>query len=87
MQALALYAQTAVEPNDNIPVPTAYDVKTALDWILEKACLTFEHTYYDNDRDSTHAQGRRSAGLCIITAMKLKPEIFDENRTKSGTDS
>lgn len=46
--------------------------KRGLDWIINKACLTYESTYSPvNAHDGSFAQGRRFSGLQIIKMLKL----------------
>jgi hypothetical protein len=85
MQSLAAYAATAQIPDDNVPLPSPHEVKRALDWIVEKAALTFDTTYYENDRDSNHAQGRRSVGLSIIKMQNMKVDVIDAGRSTGST--
>lgn len=46
--------------------------KRGLDWIINKACLTYESTYSPvSAHDGSFAQGRRFSGLQIIKMLKL----------------
>jgi hypothetical protein len=78
MQTLALYAQTAEIPDPTIPVPSALDVKRVMDWIVIEAAGTFDEPFVAGREDVTsYLLGRRSVGLAIVTAMKVKPEILE----------
>lgn len=47
--------------------------KRALDWIVLKACATYDLSYRpDSERDTAFAEGRRSVGLQIVKLVKLK---------------
>ena len=58
--------------------------KRALDWIIVKACMTYEPEYkpggVDAERDSCHAAGRRWAGLQVVKLLKLNlSKLKDSN--------
>lgn len=51
----------------------------ALDWIINKACGTYDEPFRPDSADTVnYLLGRRSVGLAIVKLMKLKPEIFDD---------
>ncbi len=74
IQSLVVYAATGGDP------PSASEVKRALDWIIEKACLTFDEPFEAGRPDvRDYLLGRRSVGLALIKLMKLKPEKMDHD--------
>lgn len=82
IQALALYAKGADDPEYRHLVPGPEDVRRALDWIIYKAAQTYELTFVPNDpsgRIAAFIDGRRSVGLQIQKLLTLKPEHFKEN--------
>ncbi len=81
IQSIAAWA--AAEPDEHGVVlaepPTSQDCKHALDWLINKACGTYDEPFRPNDTDAVfYMLGRRSVGLAIVKLMKLKPEIFKE---------
>jgi hypothetical protein len=46
--------------------------KYALRWIVERACGTYDETYFaDSERNSAFAEGKRHVGLQIVKLTKL----------------
>lgn len=46
--------------------------KRALNWIINKACWTYESTFSPvREHDSSFAEGRRFAGLQIVKMLKI----------------
>ena len=82
IQALALYAKCAdqpLPPGEEPPVPSAADVKRALDWIIHKAAEAYGEPFVAGEPDVTnYLLGRRSVGLAIVKLMSLKPDRFDK---------
>lgn len=84
VQALANYAQGAERPwppGEEPPAPSPYEVKRALDWIINCAAQTYDNGFTANDpngRIAAFIDGRQSVGQQIVKAMKLKPAIFEE---------
>lgn len=78
VQSIALFAQGAEkpwEPGHEPPVPTPLDCKRALDFIIHKACSTYENSFIANDpngRIGAFQEGRRFAGQQLIKIMKIK---------------
>ena len=56
------------------------DQRRALQWIIEKACLTYDEPFRPDSSDVVNYMlGRRSVGLAIVKMLKLKPEkIFND---------
>jgi hypothetical protein len=83
IQSLALYAQSAdYPPEHRPPPPSENEVRTALDWIIHDVCKTYDFGFNVNDingRTNAFVDGKRSVGLQIITAMKLKPDLIDRD--------
>ena len=50
--------------------------KRALDWIIKKACGTYEQHYYPNDRDTVLSLGRCFVGQQIVKLTKLDRSIL-----------
>ncbi len=89
MQSLALYAQLAEIVWDEKtmgsppPAPTPFDIKRALDWIINAAAQTYDNVFVVDDpngRIAAFIHGRQSVGQQIIKLMKLKPAIFDKEK-------
>jgi hypothetical protein len=80
IQALVLYAQGAERPwppGNEPPVPTPYDVKRALDWIIHAAAQTYDNGFVGDDpngRVGAFVQGRQSVGQQIVKLAKIKPD-------------
>lgn len=45
--------------------------KTALDWIIKTAAMTYQPTFLETDRASAFAEGRRFVGLEIVALLHL----------------
>jgi hypothetical protein len=92
IQALALYAQGAERPwpkGEEPPVPTPYDVKQALDWIVHKAAMTYENAsliaLMAGDPDmAPFIDGKRSVGQQLVKLMTLKPAAFDKDAPRNA---
>lgn len=94
IQALVQYAQLAevawdentMGPAPNVPSP--WEVKRALDWIIHRAAQTYDDPFTPGQPDvAQYVMGRRSVGLQIVKLMRLKPAaIFDnkDNQTNAG---
>jgi hypothetical protein len=86
IQALALYAQTAVTPPDAanpVEPPSAAEVKRALDWIINHAAANYDNGFIANDaggRVGAFMDGRQFVGQQIVKLMKLKPAIFEKEK-------
>ena len=87
VQSLVNYAQLAVvawneeEMGPPPEPPSPFEVKRALDWIIEKACQTYDTNFVPNDpngRIAAFVEGRRSVGQQIVKLSKLKPEMVPE---------
>lgn len=87
IQALAEYAQLAVIAWDEKEMgpapepPSPFDVKRALDWIINHACQTYDTSFVPDDsngRIAAFVEGRRSVGQQIVKLSKLKPEMVME---------
>lgn len=84
IQSLALYAMGAERPwpeGEEPPVPTPLDVKRALDWIVHRACATYESGFVADDpngRIAAFMDGRQFAGMQIVKLMKLRPEVVSK---------
>lgn len=53
--------------------------KEAVDWIIRKACLTYDECFIAGEPDATaNMQGRRSAGLQIVKLINLNLAAFRE---------
>jgi hypothetical protein len=78
IQAIALYAQSAVippKPGQEPAAPTPLDCKRALDWIINRACSTYESGFSPNDpngRIGAFMEGRRFAGQQVVKLTKLR---------------
>ena len=93
IQCLALYAMGAERPwppGEEPPVPTPYDVKRALDWIVHKAAMTYDNgtagAFEANDphgRIPAFIDGRRDVGQQIVKLMKLKVSAFEPNAPRN----
>jgi hypothetical protein len=58
---------------------TEYQQKTALQWLVEVAAMTYDMTYMpDSARDSDFAQGRRFVGLQIVKLLNLTPQQLEK---------
>lgn len=80
IQALARYAQLAEvawDPSTMGPPPDApspFDVKRALDWIINSAAQTYDNGFTPDDpngRIAAHIDGRQSVGQQIVKLIKL----------------
>lgn len=75
IQALATYAQFAVEPPPagyQVVPPTSEQVKCALDWLVYTACATYDEPFEPGKPDvKDYMLGRRSVGLALVKLMKL----------------
>lgn len=86
VQALAVYAQGAERqfpPGEEPPVPSPYEVKRALDWIIHHAAQTYDNgtdaAFHANDphgRIAAFVDGRRSVGQQIVKLLTLKPDAI-----------
>lgn len=83
IQALMQYARLAVEAWDvetmgsPPPPPSEFEIKRALDWIINQACQTYDQSFVADDtngRIGAFVEGRRSVGQQIIKLTRLKPE-------------
>ena len=87
IQSLASYARLAVEAWDVQTMgsppepPSAFEVKRALDWIINNAAGTYDEPFEAGQPDVVHyLLGRRSVGLAIVKLMSLKVGIFDKDK-------
>ena len=55
--------------------------KRALQFIIEKACATYDQSYNGDPYDTAFAEGRRFAGNTIVKMLKLDPSKV---RSKDG---
>lgn len=56
----------------------------AVRWIVERACGTYQETYFaDSERNAAYAQGKRGVGLNIVTLINYPPQALDALRRKS----
>lgn len=54
--------------------------RRALDWIVNKACATYDVSFQpDGDRETAFAEGRRFIGLQIVKMMKLDTGKLKDN--------
>jgi len=89
IQALAMYAMGAErpwEPGQEPPVPSAADVKRALDWIINSAAQISDNGFSPTDtngRIAAYIDGRQSVGQQIVKLMRLKPALFEESSKES----
>lgn len=54
---------------------TADQQKRALDWLVKKACRTYDMSYRpgeDGRRDTDFAEGQRSIGLQLVKLLNIK---------------
>jgi hypothetical protein len=83
IQALAQYALGAERPwppGEEPPAPSPYEVKRALDWIINYAAQTYDDPFAAGATDVTnYVLGRRSVGLQIVKLMKLNQKIFERD--------
>ena len=86
VQALANYAQLAEiawDPATMGPppeVPSPFEVKRALDWIVNSAAQTYDNGFVNNDpggRIAAFIDGRQSVGQQIVKAIKLSHAVFE----------
>jgi len=65
------YAMQRLQAGD----ATEEQQKRALDWIINKACETYEPTFYpgglEGQRNSDLAQGKRFAGMQIVKMLNI----------------
>lgn len=58
--------------------------KRALDWLVKKACRTYDMSYRpggeDGARDTVFAEGQRSIGLQIVKLLNLKIGLISTTR-------
>jgi hypothetical protein len=54
--------------------------KRALDWIIREACMTYDETFFPDERNSAYAQGRRGVGLAIVKLVNYPPAARDALR-------
>lgn len=62
---------------------TADQQKRALDWLVKKACRTYDMSYRpgeDGRRDTDFAEGQRSVGLQIVKLVNIKIGILTTRR-------
>lgn len=62
---------------------TADQQKRALDWLVKKACRTYDLSYRpgaDGERDTNFAEGQRSIGLQVVKLLNIKIGILNERR-------
>ena len=87
MQALADYARLAVEAWDvgtmgsPPPAPSPFEVKRALDWVINSAAQTYDNGFVSDDpqgRIGAFIDGRQSVGQQIVKLMKLKPSVLED---------
>lgn len=86
VQALVSYArlaEVAWDPKTMGPapeVPTPFEVKRALDWIINQAAQTYDNGFTGDDpngRIGAFVQGRQSVGQQLVKLMRLKPAAID----------
>ncbi|MCK9549133.1 hypothetical protein [Aquamicrobium sp.] len=84
IQALANYAQLAVvawneqEMGPAPEVPSPFEVKRALDWIINNAAQTYDTSFVADDangRVGAFVEGRRSVGMQLVKLMRLKADV------------
>lgn len=87
IQALVEYARLAVEAWDvktmgsPPPPPSEFEVKRALDWIINQACQTYDNGFVGDDpngRIGAFIDGRQSVGQQIVKLMKLSAKVFEK---------
>ena len=87
IQALANYAQLAVvawdvETMGSPPAaPSPFEVKRALDWIINSVAQTYDNGFVAGDpqgRVAAFIDGRQSVGQQIVKAVKISHKIFEE---------
>lgn len=77
------YALQALERGEATPEQQ----QRALRWIVEVACMAYQDTFdIDNERKSSHMQGRRFVGLAIIQAIKLNMQAVKKAREKNNDE-
>ena len=90
IQALAQYAQLAVVPWDvekmgsPPPPPSEFEVKRALDWIINAAARTYDNGFVAGDpngRIAAFIDGQQSVGQQIVKLMKLSAKVFEQGET------
>ena len=73
----AIQSISAYASGEREEPPSPQDCERALDWIINRACGTYDEPFRPGDGDVVNYMlGRRSVGLAIVKLMKLKPEAF-----------
>lgn len=55
--------------------------KRVLQWLIEKACGTYDETYMpDSERNTAYAQGKRHVGLQIVKLLKIPASSIEAKR-------
>jgi hypothetical protein len=89
IQSLAQYARLAEDAWDEKtmgsppPAPSPFEVKRALDWIINAAAQTYDNGFAPDDasgRIAAFIDGRQSVGQQIVKLMRLKPDAFDNDK-------
>lgn len=58
--------------------------KRAMDWIIQRAAMTYDETFVAGSADVTaFLAGRRSVGLQIVKLINVKREYFKEGSDKT----
>jgi hypothetical protein len=86
IQALYRYAQLAEVAWDvgtmgsPPPAPSEFEVKRALDWIINQAAQTYDNSFVPDDpngRMAAFIEGRRSVGQQIVKLMRLSGKVLE----------
>lgn len=76
IQAIVDYADDIMCERDP---PSRTECKAALDWIIGAACATYDEPFEPGREDvRNYLLGRRSVGLAIIKASKIKAELLPD---------
>ena len=86
IQSLAAYAQLATVAWDPKTMgeppqaPSPFEVRRALDWIINHAAQTYDNGFVADDpngRIGAFVQGRQFVGQQIVKLMRLSPKVFE----------
>lgn len=95
IQALANFAQLAEVAWDVStmgpppPPPTEFEVKAALDWIINQAAQTYDNGFVADDpsgRIAAYIDGRQSVGQQIVKLMKLSGKVIEGRRNEATNE-
>lgn len=58
-----------------------FQQKTAMDWIIRKLCGTYDPAFYESQRQTDLALGKRLVGQQLINIQHLDMKLFREDNS------